>query len=83
VKALRARSITPLEIGAVIVATIEPQRAAVQEQIDGNQLLLGNRLDGRAVRIAPYGRNILSRGRLRHAAGAGRAWQSMASAGYR
>jgi hydroxymethylpyrimidine pyrophosphatase-like HAD family hydrolase len=41
---------------------LEDDLERVQEQIDSNQLLLGNRLDGAAVRIAPYGRNILIAG---------------------
>lgn len=41
---------------------IEDDLERVQGQIDRNQLLLGNRLDGSAVRIAPYGCNILIAG---------------------
>lgn len=41
---------------------IEDDLERVQEQNDRNQLLLGSRHDGGAVRIAPYGRNILIAG---------------------
>ena len=41
---------------------VKDDLARLQEQIDRNLILLGNRLDGSAVRIAPYGRNILVAG---------------------
>jgi hydroxymethylpyrimidine pyrophosphatase-like HAD family hydrolase len=59
-KALRARSVTPLEIGEVIVATLEPQRAAVQDAVWELGLevqVIGNR---GAVMILPAGINKAS-----------------------
>ncbi len=41
---------------------VKDDLARVPEQIDRNLILLGNRLDGSALRIAPYGRNILVAG---------------------
>ncbi|HEU4582934.1 MAG TPA: HAD family hydrolase [Polyangiaceae bacterium] len=59
-RALRARSVVPLEIGEVIVATLEPQRAAVQNVVWelGLELqVIGNR---GAVMILPAGINKAS-----------------------
>src|SRR3954463_13745647 len=60
VKALRARSVAPLEIGEVIVATLEPQRAAVQDvvwELGLEAQVIGNR---GAVMILPAGVNKAS-----------------------
>ena len=60
VKALRARSITPLEIGEVIVATSEPHRAAVQDvvwELGLEAQVIGNR---GAVMLLPAGINKAS-----------------------
>jgi hydroxymethylpyrimidine pyrophosphatase-like HAD family hydrolase len=59
-KALRARSVTPLEVGEVIVATLEPQRAAVQDvvwELGLEAQVIGNRA---AVMILPAGINKAS-----------------------
>jgi len=59
-KALRARSITPLDVGEVIVATLEPQRAAVQDvvwELGLEVQVIGNR---GAVMILPAGINKAS-----------------------
>jgi hydroxymethylpyrimidine pyrophosphatase-like HAD family hydrolase len=56
-KALRARSVTPLEIGEVIVATFERHRAAVQDvvwELGLEAQVIGNR---GAVMILPAGIN--------------------------
>jgi hydroxymethylpyrimidine pyrophosphatase-like HAD family hydrolase len=58
--ALRARSVTPLEVGEVIVATFEPHRAAVQDavwELGLEAQVIGNR---RAVMILPAGVNKAS-----------------------
>lgn len=46
----------------LIDALIDDDLAHVEDQIDRNLLLLGNRLDGSGVRLTPYGRNILIAG---------------------
>jgi hydroxymethylpyrimidine pyrophosphatase-like HAD family hydrolase len=59
-KALRARSVTPLEVGEVIVATFEPHRAAVQDtvwELGLEAQVIGNR---GAVMILPAGVNKAS-----------------------
>ena len=59
-KALRARSVTPLEIGQVIVATREPNRAAVQDavwELGLEAQVIGNR---GMVMILPAGVNKAS-----------------------
>lgn len=59
-QALRARSVTPLEVGQVIVATLEPQRAAVQDVVWALGLetqVIGNRS---AVMLLPAGINKAS-----------------------
>jgi hydroxymethylpyrimidine pyrophosphatase-like HAD family hydrolase len=59
-KALGARSITPLEVGEVIVATIAPHRAAVQDtvwELGLEAQVIGNR---GAVMVLPAGVNKAS-----------------------
>ncbi|HEX5099751.1 MAG TPA: HAD hydrolase family protein, partial [Polyangiaceae bacterium] len=59
-KALRARSVEPLEVGEVIVATNESQRAAVQDvvwQLGLEAQVIGNRS---AVMLLPAGINKAS-----------------------
>ncbi len=59
-RALRARSVVPLEIGEVIVATFEPHRAAVQDtvwELGLEAQVIGNR---GAVMILPAGVNKAS-----------------------
>ncbi|HVZ36510.1 MAG TPA: HAD hydrolase family protein, partial [Polyangiaceae bacterium] len=59
-QALRGRSVTPLEVGEVIVATLEPQRAAVQDvvwELGLEAQVIGNR---GAVMILPAGINKAS-----------------------
>jgi hydroxymethylpyrimidine pyrophosphatase-like HAD family hydrolase len=59
-RALRARSVAPLEVGAVIVSTLEPQRAAVQDalwELGLEAQVIGNR---GAVMILPAGINKAS-----------------------
>lgn len=59
-QALRARGVTPLEIGEVIVATLAPQRSAVQDALWELKLefqVIGNR---NAVMVLPAGINKAS-----------------------